>query len=629
MAKVLVIKFVTDMAKASADIKKFSDSLNRAGMRPQRIPMGSYGTTQSAISAINAVNQERIQKHFEKLYSGGGNMPSGYGGGGIGSFRAGNMLGPNPRAMVEARLVKDIAPKMSMFSKLLEGINPKLANFLSSTGLISPELARIVGGFGKLGLQITLVVAALKAWKFMLENIFKQGNILEQSKITLKAVYGNEKQAVSTLRSMREFSRKTQFSPDEVMGPTTRMAMFGLDPFKKGSHGLSKDKHLMDLFGGMAAMPGMKNQQLGLDRIVNSVVAGRDIRPIKALGPEAMAAWDVAKGSGKAGSAAFTKTLITELAKVPKYMALANEQMNSMKGMWSTIAGYTEEIFMDISGAGEQTGVITFWSQIKDILMDIRDAGDTFVKYIGPYMVEFGAFIGGAFKYLWDIIKQIALIIAPIIIPAFKIMVQIFRIAWEISRAFMDTLIKIGKIAIAIVTFPLRMIAALFGVSLKLDVVIRKLMDFVAGLQATFVLFKIWMEGVTDAIIATIDKVIAKFQKLVGEYPMLMKFLNGIGTLGLSEIGKGGVIEIPRSTSNKLGEYSPRALLNKMAPETFDAPKQLSGRDTPSMLLPNDPNRKTGTGWNGTYIEKQTNQILNITEPKIVPVYPVPNANRK
>ena len=68
--------------------------------------------------------------------------------------------------------------------------------------------------------------------------------------------------------------------------------------------------------------------------------------------------------------------MIEELAKVPKIMALANEQADTMATMWSTITGYAEEFWMDLTGAGEETGVVTLWSQLKDILKDIRDGGE-------------------------------------------------------------------------------------------------------------------------------------------------------------------------------------------------------------------------------------------------------------
>lgn len=477
------------MAKANRDIKTYAQNLERLNMRPQRIYPGSYGTTQSAISAINQ------RSSFVGRDSGGGGSAS-------------------------------------RFSRLLDSINPKLANFLSSTGLIPPEMARLVGGLGKFGLAIGVAVTALMAFKAFAENLFKYGNLLEQSKIVLKSIYGSETKATDTLRGMREYSRKTQFLPEEVVGATTMMAKYNVDPFKKGNYGLPAGSHVMNLMSGLAAMPGMGGKPIGLDRAVNAVIAGRDIRPIKALGPEAIAAYELAKKSGTSGSPAFIKTMLTELAKVPKILALGNEQMNTMSGLWSTIAGYAEEVFMDISGAGEQAGVTTFWSQIKEILMDMRGAGERFIQYIGPYLVEFGAFLGANIKYIWDILKQIGQIIAPVIVPAFKVLVQVLRAAWEIARALMDTAIKIGQILWTVLSAPLKLIAVLFGVNGKLNDMIRRLMDFVSGLKATFILFKIWMEGIVEAISGMIDLIIRKFTDFYNKYKpfidLLMSNIPGI-----------------------------------------------------------------------------------------------------
>lgn len=416
--------------------------------------------------------------------------------------------------------------KQGFFGSMMDSLSPQLARFASSIGMLSPAIASVTTALGPLGVAaVALTIAFLGVKKFF-ENIFKQGNMLEQSKIALKSVYGNEKQAINTLHGMREFSRKTQFTPDEVMGPTTRAALFGVDVFKKGNYGLAKDKTVMDMFGGMASMPGMNGQKLGLDRIVNTVVAGRDIRPMKALGPEAMAAWDKAKTVGKSGSAAFTETLIKELAKVPKYMALANEQADSMKGLWSTITGYAEEFFMDVSGAGEETGVITFWSQIKDILKDVRDGGERFFKYIGPYAVEFGAVIGTTFKFMWEMMKRVWEIVGPVLIPAFKIFVQLVRVIFETFKAVLNTAVSLARIIITIVTLPIRMLNTLLGISLKIEDITRGLMGFVAGLQTTFMLFDIFITGVADKIKLATDYLIRNLENFIHKY---QKYFDIIG----------------------------------------------------------------------------------------------------
>ena len=111
-------------------------------------------------------------------------------------------------------------------------------------------------------------------------------------------------------------------------------------------------------------------------------------------------------------------------------------------------------------------------------------------------------------------------------------MMQIFRATWEIARALMDTFIKLGQIAWAIISAPLKLISILFGVNGKLEGMIRRLMDFVSGMQATFVLFKIWMEGIVEAISGSLDLMIRKFSDFYNKYKpfidLLMSAIPGI-----------------------------------------------------------------------------------------------------
>src|SRR5690606_35115417 len=129
------------------------------------------------------------------------------------------------------------------------------------TGLmkLNPVLVAVTLGFGKL-----------------LERIFHYGNIIEQSKMVLKSVWNSERRAVKAIAGMREFSRVTQHSPEEVVGATTMLAKYNVDPFEKGAFGLDKNKTVMNLMSGLAAMPGMGGVPIGLDRAVNAAIAGRD-----------------------------------------------------------------------------------------------------------------------------------------------------------------------------------------------------------------------------------------------------------------------------------------------------------------------------------------------------------------
>ena len=391
---------------------------------------------------------------------------------------------------------------------------PGVGNLSAGFNNLSSSTLGVVTKFGLLGAALLSVIAIVK---HVVGQIAHFGNIIEQSRIVLKSIYGSDRKAVETIRGMREFSRKTHHTPEEVVGATTMLAKYGLDPFKKGTHGLAPDKHVMNLMSGLAAMPGMGGKTIGLDRAINAAIAGRDVRPLKALGPEAIAAYEKARQAGISGTPEYVRVMIEELAKVPKIMALANEQADTMATMWSTITGYAEEFWMDLTGAGEETGVVTLWSQLKEILKDIRDGGERFIIYIGPYVTELGTYLGAVLKYVWGLFKLIWDIVGPVLVPAFKIIIQLFRIVWEIGKGFMTTFIQLGKILVEIVSLPFKMLNAILGIKSGIEWIVSGLMKIVLGLQITFMFVQIFMEGLVKKISSVVNGIIDGIKLITSE----------------------------------------------------------------------------------------------------------------
>lgn len=492
----LHLKFTSDIDKASRDFDKLIAKAERLGtvLKEQK--------SKIAASTAPSMPMTDYGRQWGKAFS-----SFGYAGSSASTFHTGR-ISPTP----EVKATEQVTQRMSIFSRIMGGVNEKTIRFMGSMGVVNPQIGMMATKFGLLGAAVMGLIGVVK---HVVGQIAHFGNIIEQSRIVLKSIYGSDDKAVKTIQGMREFSRKTQFEPEQVVGATTMMAKYNVDPFKTGQYGLAKNKHVMDLMAGLAAMPGMGGKAIGLDRAVNAVIAGRDIRPIKALGPEAMAAYSKAKGVGMSGSPEFIKVMITELAKVPKIMALANEQADSMQGLWSTITGYAEEFWMDLAGAGEETGVVTLWSQLKDILKDVRDGGERFLKYIGPYVVEFGTYLGAIFKYVWDLLGLIWQVIGPVLIPAFKIIIQLCRVVWEVGKMLMNTFVQLGKILFEIGSIPIRILNAILGIDSKVESITDKLMKFVLGLQITFMFVQIFLEGVVKAISDGVDTIIGKFQEFI------------------------------------------------------------------------------------------------------------------
>ncbi len=404
----------------------------------------------------------------------------------------------------------EAAKKMSFLSR----ISGKLSTTLGMTSIKAMTLGgsfnTLVTGLMKLN---PVVVGLTLAFGKLMERTFHYGNIIEQSRMVLTSIWNSEKRAVKAIQGMREFSRITQHSPEEVVGATTMLAKYNVDPFEKGAYGLAGNKNVMNLMSGLAAMPGMGGQPIGLDRAVNAAIAGRDVRPLKALGPEVLAAYEKAREAGMSGTPEYIKVMLEELAKVPKIMELANAQANQLSTMWNTIKGYAEEFFMDFSGAGEETGIVTLWSQLKDILMVIRDEGEKFVVYVGPYLTELGAALGTTFKTLFDTLRLIWKIVGPKLVPAFKIFVQLSRIAMEIWKALWNTFIQLGKILVEIVTLPFRLLNAIFGINVRIENIIGNLQKLVLGLQITFMFLRIYLDGILEDVENSTNRMVSAAQR--------------------------------------------------------------------------------------------------------------------
>lgn len=495
-AKSLVVRFLADTAKGTRDVNTYF-----ANIRRQAASVGGLGIGRRGVAGMGG----------QALFRGG--MLYGYGpwmrGGG------GMLFDKTARAGKEtARVLDEAAGTSSALSKAGKGLNNTLRRTVLSVGRTGTAFTALGGILQAIPGWAKVAIIALLG----LRQIFKFGNVIEQAKMVMESIYGSENRALKTVAGMREFSRKTQFLPEAIVGGTTMLIKYGVDPFKKGAFGLAKDKHAMDIMAGLAAMPGMEGQPIGLSRAINAAIAGRDIRPLKALGPEVLAAYTKARKAGISGSPEYIKVMMTELAKIPRIMALAEAQLNTMTGMWSTIKGYVEEIFMDISGAEQQRGVLTFWSQIKSILIEVRGVGEQLITKLKPFFIEFGAMLGSIIKYMYTSVKYFFNLIRPLLPP----ILAILRIFNQLIIFVAQTLTKALELFMKIVN---RFYKA-FGI----DKLMNKLEEFIVGLQMYIQFWGIYIDYAFEKIIKNIDKL---FEKLKALKPFMELLGNAVtGNLG-------------------------------------------------------------------------------------------------
>jgi hypothetical protein len=518
LSKEQKIRFTSDIGKVSRDIDILSNKMDKLRLKAavaqsfsQKWAFGSSGFSDRAFTRPTGWQSSPAFNRGQMPYQ--GSMPwfnkSDYGMGGMSHLQG------NPVAQRAVATVNSVAQPVSRFRGLIDSINPKLNSFLSSTGLIPPELTRLVSGLGTFGLAIAGAVAAIKMIIHAAKKTFEFGNLVEGSKVQLTQFLGSEKAAIKDISQARKFSLLTPFGPAEVLGATASARQFGIDPFGKNKYGLKGNKTAMDIIGGLASFRNpMTGESIGMGRAAYAV-AGGDTRLLRPFGSDVRAAYETAKKSGPLRSEAFTSKFLEELGKLPKVLNMAEAQSNSMLGMWSTIAGFAEEFWMALSGAAEETGVTTFWSQMKDIVRDVRDTGLEIMTYIMPYVTEFGTYLGSIFKFTWDMLKEVWHIIGPVLVPTFKILIQLLRMGWETMKMIFKIVVSLTKILVAMVMAPWKLLNVLTGTAERTQSIIDSMMEFVTGMQVTFQLFGIFIDAIVEKIITSMDRAIAKFEDLV------------------------------------------------------------------------------------------------------------------
>jgi phage-related protein len=406
-------------------------------------------------------------------------------------------------------------------------------------GALTNSTSLLVGAFGGLNPAVIAATTAFYGFIHAMQKTFEFGNLVEGSIIQMEAITGNEKKSRKLIDKAIENSLKTQFTPGQAIGATQMAVQYGIDPYAEGKYGMKGKSTAMDVINAMGSFMDSEGKAMGPQRAVYAITRG-DRRLLRPYGRDVQNAYESSKEAGNVGSAAFVDAFMEKLAKIPYLLTLAEKRSNSIEGLWSTISGYAEDFWIYFGGAREEEGVITFWSQIKDILRDIRDYGETFSKYIRTFAREWGTMLGASIKFVWEMLKQIGQLVAPVLIPGFKMLVQTMRIIFEVVKFILNVIIQIGRVLVAVLMIPYRILDALFGVGDKLKNIIDEMSEFVTGLQVTFMLLEIFIKGVVDSIVQGIDNMIAKlksFAKVFSDfYNNNKRAIDALTTLGASEI---------------------------------------------------------------------------------------------
>lgn|GEM_PF-4527363 len=389
---------------------------------------------------------------------------------------------------------------------------------------------------------------------FLFREAFKHGMMVESSKIIMETLTGSMSLASDLITQARKYSVRTLFNPEEVLGATTTAIQRGINPYKRGAYGLRKDQNAMDIFAGLGSMTNpLTGQVLGVNRMTEAILRGdyRLLRPVRGIIDPA---YNKAKASGyQVGTPGFNVKFIEELGKIPAIMELAKRQSESIQGLWSTISGLWQEFWMDFTGAQHQEGVVTFWSQIRDIMLDIRANLLPAYEKMQPVIMEFGHAVGSVIKLIYTVGKQLLpalafgglLKLAPILlkvgIAVFK-MIPIFRILKlvvlsQFLKPFMPLLLQVAGVLNQIGIFinntlirAFQFLAKIADSFLKIffgssiDKSMKKLSEFITGLQIYIQFWGIYIDAVFDKLEKRIDKFF-KSINLTGN-PAIRKLIN-------------------------------------------------------------------------------------------------------
>ena len=413
---------------------------------------------------------------------------------------------------------KNAATKISGIGKMGE---------IGSSGFLS----RAAGFFG-ITTAALKAGAAVTAFGIAMKETFSFGNLIEGSIAQLKVFTGSVEKSHAIMEEAIRFSMLTPFKPGETFAATSMAQQYGIDMFAKGKYGLGANRSASEIVAGLASFRNAQGEAVGLNRAVYAI-AGGDTRLLRPFGPQVRAAYEASKKAGALRTSAQINAFLEGLGKIPQVMEMAKMYSETVSGLWSTIVGYGEEFWIRFSGAGEKPEVLTFWSQIRDILKDVRDMGAPVMLYLKAGLVESGASLGASIKSIWLGIKII-----------FKMLEPILKIAWQIFRVFTALATTVFVALIKSFEFLYNAVIRFFdalGDNANLNNMVLYMEQFVTGFQIALNGLVIWWGAALDQMALDLEAFIDN-----PAFRILKAFLGGVFSReGAAMATAGGLLGIP------------------------------------------------------------------------------------
>lgn len=580
--KKLVVDFVTNTAKAVRDVEKLTKSIQHFGEVSKVASSGGKGKSASgAASLFDWISSPALKNATNT------NIP----------YFSQGILGQSvPFTFLKSNAALDGAMK-----EISEGMR-------ITGGLVTASLT-------KFSVAIAIAIAAVAAFGFVIHKTVEQGKFLERSITQLEVLYhGDKNKARDTMKKVNRYALLTPFTPTDVMGAAVVSSEWKVDMFKKGAYGLKPDQDAAKIFAGVGSFTDTDGNDIGMTRAAQALLRG-DYRMLKNVRGVVDPAWQKAKTVGQVGTAKFNEKFIEELGKVPEIMNMAEARSRTVAGLWSDIAGFSEKFRQDFSGAGEADGIITFWSQLREMLKDIKDAGLWVSDNIAPMLTNFGASLMGIFKVVWDLIVGIWKSIQPLILPALRLISSWLHLIFEVVKGILSTVGKFLKFVGEAVGGLVQIISHFTGVFSLVEVILKAIADTATFTQLLFFDWGIWFDAmilkikslVTEAgkwIDAFFDKLNNATDKFLESHPMLKEIFDAI-------------VENPMASGALVGLLSGILTMNPVVGVTAGG-ATAGGLKAAGNSLDDTRERRTGsrplTPAEKTSVEKGQKSIININK---------------
>jgi phage-related protein len=239
-------------------------------------------------------------------------------------------------------------------------------------------------------------------------------------------------------------------------------------------------------------------------------------------------------------------------------------------------------------------------------------------------------------------LKAIGSVLGPIYIPMFKVLMQVIRVIWEVLKVVFNISIGIIKVIASVINGALRLLSILTGSSTTLESILNRMMEFVTGLQVTFSLFSIYIDGlvaeISNAIKYWVDGIAGAFKTIGREIEALWskygKYIQAILSLAFPQVSQNikNMQNMGAEMGKKIEEEGVGEKVSKYAGKAKD---WVMGHkaDILSGAIPGVKGfgltNKLADWGNKTNIDKQINTTNNNYNLRINPVMDVGNGTGK